>query len=58
MHTVLTVTSAVLVDYLLLGVVLATSGWCAARPTLRRAATYAQQRAGCCRIATCGQLLR
>jgi hypothetical protein len=27
-HTLLTVTSAVLVDYLLLGVVLATSGWC------------------------------
>ena len=36
-HTVLTVTSAVLVDYLLLGVVLATSGWYAARRALRRA---------------------
>ena len=36
-HTVLTVTSAVLVDYLLLGVVLATSGWCVARAVLRRA---------------------
>ena len=36
MHTILIVTSAVLVDYLLLGVVLATSGWCAARSALRR----------------------
>ena len=57
-HTVLTVTSAVLVDYLLLGVVLATSGWCDVRSALRRAATHAQKRAGCCRTATCGQLPR
>ena len=35
-HTVLTVVSAVLVDYLLLGVVLATLGWCVAWPALRR----------------------
>lgn len=28
-HSVLTVVSAVFVDYLLLGVVLATAGWCA-----------------------------
>ena len=30
-HSLLTVVSAVLVDYLLLGVVLATSGWCVSR---------------------------
>ena len=36
-HTLLTVTSCVLVDYLLLGVVLATVGWCATRAALRRA---------------------
>jgi hypothetical protein len=33
-HSVLTVVSAVFVDYLLLGVVLATAGWCAQHETM------------------------
>jgi hypothetical protein len=44
-HTLLTITSAVLVDYLLLGVVLATSGWCARAAALSESAPLSAARA-------------